>query len=64
MNYKIKKSWKQPALIRLVRESKEERVLVTCKLGVGVAVVGPDVLFDSCMLGAECDFNCDSFAAS
>ncbi len=37
MGYKIKKMWKQPHFIVLVRQDKQEMVLVVCKTGASVS---------------------------
>jgi hypothetical protein len=49
MNHRVKKQWKQPTLIRLVRGSREERVLAACKVPGGMS--GPLSAFNECSDG-------------
>jgi hypothetical protein len=48
MNHKIKKPWKQPHFIVLVRGIREEMVLVGCKSNA-VGTFGPDGLDSYCI---------------
>jgi hypothetical protein len=52
VNHKIKKQWKQPTLIRLVRGSREENVLVVCKVDGGIS--GPDNDDHICGANSSC----------
>jgi hypothetical protein len=64
MSHKIKKHWKQPTILVLVRGSREEGVLVSCKATFDNGTNGPLGLAIGCGdIGAGCIF-CDVTAAS
>jgi hypothetical protein len=54
MKHKIKKQWKQPHFIVLVRNNAEERVLVGCKATPGEMLPGPTSQNDACAATGLC----------
>jgi hypothetical protein len=63
MEHQIKKTWGKPALIRLIKSSREEVVLISCKMPDGAEfTTGPASEFSPCG-SIPCDV-CSTIVAS
>ena len=61
----IKKQWKTPTMIVLVRNNPEEGVLVGCKINPFGGTTAPDSIIGDCYLDADgCNPVCSSISAS
>jgi hypothetical protein len=66
VNQKIKKQWKQPHFIVLIKGDRQETVLVSCKITGNFGTGGPIESKDGCTYGggSPCFANCDTLASS